>query len=77
LIDTHTYIYFLVILDKLLAKKVLRTSYRFICNLHEPYKEKIYAYYLESTPEGKPSSETLNNAKVKADDAAQDLKKDL
>ena len=27
--------------------------------------------------EGKPSSETLNKAKVKADDAAQDLKKDL
>ena len=27
--------------------------------------------------EGKPSSETLNRAKVKADDAAQDLKKDL
>jgi hypothetical protein len=27
--------------------------------------------------EGKPSSETLNRAKVKADDAAQDLKRDL
>jgi hypothetical protein len=27
--------------------------------------------------EGKPSSETLNRAKVKTDDAAQDLKKDL
>jgi len=27
--------------------------------------------------EGKPSSETINKAKVKADDAAQDLKKDL
>jgi hypothetical protein len=27
--------------------------------------------------EGKPSSETLNKAKVKTDDAAQDLKKDL
>jgi hypothetical protein len=27
--------------------------------------------------EGKPSSEALNKAKVKADDAAQDLKKDL
>jgi hypothetical protein len=27
--------------------------------------------------EGKPSSETLNKAKVKADDAAQDLKRDL
>ena len=27
--------------------------------------------------EGKPSSETLNKAKVKADDAVQDLKKDL
>jgi hypothetical protein len=27
--------------------------------------------------EDKPSSETLNKAKVKADDAAQDLKKDL
>ena len=27
--------------------------------------------------EGKPSSETLNKAKVKAEDAAQDLKRDL
>ena len=27
--------------------------------------------------EGKPSSETLNRAKVKAGDAAQDLKRDL
>ena len=27
--------------------------------------------------EGKPSSETLNKAKVKTDNAAQDLKKDL
>jgi hypothetical protein len=27
--------------------------------------------------EGKPSSETLNRTKVKADDAAQDLKRDL
>jgi hypothetical protein len=27
--------------------------------------------------EGKPSSETLNKTKVKADDAAQDLKRDL
>jgi hypothetical protein len=27
--------------------------------------------------EGKPSSETLNRAKVKTGDAAQDLKKDL
>jgi hypothetical protein len=27
--------------------------------------------------EGKPSSDTLNRAKVKADDAAQDLKRDL
>jgi len=27
--------------------------------------------------EGKPSSETLNKAKVKVDDAVQDLKKDL
>lgn len=27
--------------------------------------------------EGKPSSENLNRAKVKADDAAQDLKRDL
>lgn len=27
--------------------------------------------------EGKPSSETLNRAKIKADDAAKDLKRDL
>jgi hypothetical protein len=27
--------------------------------------------------EGKPSSETLNKAKVKGEDAAQDLKRDL
>jgi hypothetical protein len=27
--------------------------------------------------EGKPSSETLNRTKVKADDAAQDLRRDL
>ena len=27
--------------------------------------------------EGKPSSETLNKAKVKAEDVAQDLKRDL
>jgi hypothetical protein len=27
--------------------------------------------------EGKPSSETLNKAKIKADDAAKDLKRDL
>jgi hypothetical protein len=27
--------------------------------------------------EGKPSSDTLNRAKVKTDDAAQDLKRDL
>ena len=27
--------------------------------------------------EGKPSSETLNKAKVKVDDAVEDLKKDL
>ena len=28
-------------------------------------------------PEGQPSSETLNGAKVKADDAAEDFKRDL
>ena len=27
--------------------------------------------------EGKPSSETLNKAKIKTEDAAQDLKRDL
>jgi hypothetical protein len=27
--------------------------------------------------EGKPSSETLNRTKIKADDAAQDLRRDL
>ena len=27
--------------------------------------------------EGKPSSETLNRAKIKAEDAAQDVKRDL
>jgi hypothetical protein len=31
----------------------------------------------EDHAEGKPSSETLNKAKVKTEDAAQDLKRDL
>ena len=35
------------------------------------------AHTAKDHSEGKPSSETLNRTKVKADDAAQDLRRDL